>query len=81
MASAEPATAPSVKLFTRDEVAQKGNKTNAAGESESVWLIIHDGVYDVTKFLNEVRKRYFSNLERIFLFFFIFFQFFVYLFL
>jgi len=38
----------SVKTFTREEVA-KNNDAN------STWIIIDNSVYDVTKFLNEVK--------------------------
>lgn len=35
------------KTFTLEEVAKHNEK-------KSVWLLIHDSVYDVTKFLEEV---------------------------
>ncbi|KAJ8680628.1 hypothetical protein QAD02_016415 [Eretmocerus hayati] len=35
-----------IKLFTREEVSKHN-------DSKETWLIIHNGVYDVTKFLNE----------------------------
>lgn len=44
MASQEPL---SYRLFTRAEVAKHN-------DSKEPWIIIHDSVYDVTKFLNEV---------------------------
>ena len=42
------------KMFTLEEV----KKHNAAG---SAWLVIHDKVYDVTKFLDEVGGRFTSR--------------------
>ena len=42
------------KTFRLSEVAEH-NVTK--GENKSVWLAIHDKVYDVTKFLDEVRER------------------------
>lgn len=30
------------------------------GESKQVWLVIHDHVYDVTKFLDEVKRDSFN---------------------
>ena len=39
------------KVFSLEEV-----KKHAKGGSEKeVWMVIHDNVYDVTKFLDEVR--------------------------
>lgn len=38
----------SKKTFTFDEVKDH----NKAGDC---WLVIHDGIYDVTKFLDEVK--------------------------
>ncbi len=35
------------KVYTWEEVAQHNN-------SESLWMVIHDVVYDVTKFMEEV---------------------------
>ena len=35
------------KMFSLEEVAKHNEK-------KSVWLLIHDSVYDVTKFLEEV---------------------------
>lgn len=43
----ETATAASVKYFTRAEVAKHVN-------SSDVWIIIHNDVYNVTSFCNEV---------------------------
>ena len=40
-----------LKVFSMEEVEQH---TEAKGESKSVWTVIHDKVYDVTKFLDEV---------------------------
>jgi hypothetical protein len=37
----------SPKLYRRDEV---GNKSNSQG----AWIVIHNSVYNVTEFLNEV---------------------------
>merc|ERR1712004_957614 len=39
-----------LKVFSMEEVEQH---TEAKGESKSVWTVIHDKVYDVTKFLDE----------------------------
>ena len=39
----------SVKLFTLDEVKSHNN-------GKSCWLSIHDKVYDVSKFIDEVRS-------------------------
>ena len=41
-----------LKVFSLEEV-KKHNK--ARGEDKSIWMVIHDSVYDVTKFLDEVR--------------------------
>ena len=52
-----------VKLFTRSDVAKHNSKENN-------WFVIHNGVYDVTAFLNEVSTvvgRFFS----LFFFFFV----------
>ena len=39
------------KVFSLEEV-----KKHAKGGSEKeIWMVIHDNVYDVTKFLDEVR--------------------------
>jgi hypothetical protein len=35
------------QLYSREEVAKKHN-------SEGAWIVIHNSVYDVTEFLNEV---------------------------
>ena len=40
-----------LKTFSLEEVAQH---TQGRGEDKSVWTIVHDKVYDVTKFLDEV---------------------------
>jgi cytochrome b involved in lipid metabolism len=37
----------SPKLYRRDEVANKNN-------SQGAWIVIHNSVYNVTEFLNEV---------------------------
>lgn len=37
------------KLFSRKEVEQRKN-------SKETWIIIHNNVYDVTEFLNEVNN-------------------------
>lgn len=37
----------SPKLFRREEVANKNN-------SQGAWIVIHNSVYNVTEFLNEV---------------------------
>ena len=39
-----------VTLFSLEEV---GKHTKGNGEDKSVWIVIHDNVYDVTKFLDE----------------------------
>merc|ERR1712018_189928 len=39
-----------LKTFSLEEVAQH---TQGRGEDKSVWTIVHDKVYDVTKFLDE----------------------------
>ena len=39
------------KVFRLTEVAEH-NK--AKGEDKSIWTVIHDKVYDITKFLDEV---------------------------
>ena len=41
------------KVIRLSEVA--GHKV-VRGQEKSVWIAIHDSVYDVTKFLDEVRK-------------------------
>lgn len=40
-----------MKLISLDEVAKHNE---ARGDNKSIWLVIHDKVYDVTKFLDEV---------------------------
>ena len=40
------------KFFSLKEV-EKHNTTSS--ENKSIWLVIHDNVYDITKFLDEVR--------------------------
>ena len=47
MASSESNESSETKIYTLEEVAQHNEK-------KSVWLLIHDNVYDVTKFLEEV---------------------------
>jgi len=37
------------QLYRREEVAKKNNRQGA-------WIVIHNSVYDVTEFLNEVSK-------------------------
>ena len=39
-----------LKTFSLEEVAEH---TIAKGEDKSIWIVIHDRVYDVTKFLDE----------------------------
>ena len=46
MASAESTSTPT-KLYTRAEVAKHN-------DSQETWIIIHNNVYNVTAFLNEV---------------------------
>jgi len=43
-----------VKKFTLAEVAK--NK-DPKGPTKEVWIVLHDHVYNVTKFLDEVRHR------------------------
>ena len=40
-----------LKVFSMEEVEKH---TEAKGDSKSIWTVIHDKVYDVTKFLDEV---------------------------
>ena len=40
-----------LKTFYLEEVAEH---TIAKGEDKSIWTVVHDRVYDVTKFLDEV---------------------------
>lgn len=46
-----------VKLFTREELKGRNKREDAV-------LIIHNGVYDVTKFLEEVSLFYYIYLSR-----------------
>ena len=46
-------TADEAKIFRLTEVAEH-NKSK--GEDKSIWTVIHDKVYDITKFLDEVFK-------------------------
>merc|ERR1712243_185216 len=39
-----------LKVFSMEEVEKH---TEAKGDSKSIWTVIHDKVYDVTKFLDE----------------------------
>lgn len=39
---------PALKFISREEVSKHKNEND-------YWIIIHDKVYDVTKFLNEVK--------------------------
>ena len=41
-----------VKKFTLAEV---GKNKDPKGASKEVWIVLHDHVYNVTKFLDEVR--------------------------
>ena len=41
----------SLKRFTLAEVA---NHKDPKGESKEVWIVLHDHVYNVSKFLDEV---------------------------
>ena len=45
-----------LKQYSLEEVKQYQKN----GENSDVWIIIHDFVYDVTKFLDEVRRRPFN---------------------
>ena len=47
----------SSKLISMKEVEEH----NSVGGPKSIWMVIHDKVYDVTNFLDEV-KRY-NNLQ------------------
>ena len=40
------------KYFSLEEVS---NHNKSRGEDRSIWMVIHDKVYDVTKFLDEVK--------------------------
>lgn len=40
------------RIIRQSEVAEH---KNTKGGDKSVWITVHDGVYDVTKFLDEVR--------------------------
>ena len=42
------------KVITLEEVQKH---KSGKGEDKSVWFVIHDKVYDVTKFLDEVGER------------------------
>ena len=42
-----------VKVFKLEEVKEH-NKSK--GEDRSIWVVIHDKVYDITKFLDEVNS-------------------------
>ena len=41
------------KVFRLTEVAE--HKVTK-GDNKSIWVVIHDKVYDITKFLDEVEK-------------------------
>ena len=41
------------KVFRLTEVAE--HKTTK-GDNKSIWVVIHDKVYDITKFLDEVNR-------------------------
>lgn len=41
-------------MFKLTEVAEH-NKSK--GDQKSIWVVIHDKVYDITKFLDEVTQR------------------------
>jgi cytochrome b involved in lipid metabolism len=43
-----------LKRFTLEEIAKH---KDPKGESKQVWIVLHDLVYDVTKFLDEVRAK------------------------
>ena len=40
------------KIYKLSEVAEH-NKSK--GDSKSIWVVIHDKVYDITKFMDEVK--------------------------
>ena len=47
----------SSKLISMKEVEEH----NSMGGQKSIWMVIHDKVYDVTNFLDEVKS--YSNLQ------------------
>ena len=47
----------SSKLISMKEVEEH----NSVGGQKSIWMVIHDKVYDVTNFLDEVKS--YSNLQ------------------
>jgi hypothetical protein len=61
-------SAAELKRISLEEVSKH---KDPKGENKQVWIVIHDHVYDVTKFMDEVRKlttltqgcqmKYFSN--------------------
>ena len=42
------------KVFKLSEVKEHNV---SKGEAKSIWVVIHDKVYDITKFLDEVSRR------------------------
>ena len=42
-----------VKKYSLEEVSEHNI---GRGPEQSIWLVIHDNVYDLTKFLDEVKK-------------------------
>lgn len=51
----EQAVSTSAKVFTLAEIAEHKS-------TDSCWIVIHDKVYDVTKFLDEVSDIFFIYL-------------------
>jgi hypothetical protein len=54
-------TSDAVKKFTLAEVAK--NK-DPKGPTKEVWIVLHDHVYNVTKFLDEVRHKYKRHIKK-----------------
>ena len=42
-----PESAPEARLYTLETLKEHGSR-------ESMWMLLHDKVYDVTKFMDEV---------------------------
>ena len=49
------------KFYSLEEVSEH-NK--GRGEDKSIWMVIHDKVYDVTKFLDEVKPKVIVHVQR-----------------
>lgn len=52
-----PSKEDNLRQYTREEVA-------ARKDSKEIWLIIHNRVYNITAFLNEVIVFYIKNLKQ-----------------